>query len=105
MAKPLEDAKIVKSTASAVRIKARDGETPVNVLVEGSALDGHFGLSGSSPEVHRRIVEANFREIMRIADQCYRAGDWSEGFALGGRYREIYLRSGDFADVALVRPD
>lgn len=105
MTGPLEDAKIVKSTASAVRIKARHAETLVNVLVDGAALDGHFGLRHSSPETRRKIVEANFREILRIADQRYRAGAWSEGFGLGGRYREINLRSADFSHVTLLPPD
>src|SRR5271165_639838 len=59
MISTLEPLQIVSSSDLSVRLRTFDGEFPVNVVVERSAIDDRFGLSSSSKQLRRDIVEAN----------------------------------------------
>ena len=100
MLSTLESLQIVSSSDLSVRLRTFDGEFPVNVVVERSAIDDRFGLSASTKQLRRDIVAANLETIAKIAAERHRRRMWSEGQSnWGGRYRQIVLRLNDLRAI------
>jgi transcriptional regulator with XRE-family HTH domain len=105
MALPLEPLQIVSSSDMSVRLRTHDGELPINVVVERSAIEDHLQLSGSTAEVRRQIIEANLAVVTAIATDRHRRRMWSEGQSNhGGRYRQIVIREQDLRGAVLRLP-
>jgi hypothetical protein len=106
MSSALEPLQVVSSSQLSVWLRSYDGELPVQVVVERSAIDDYFGLSGSTNEFRRKIVEANLEQIMAIAAERHRRRMWTEGQSnIGGRYRRIVLRQQDLRNAELNLPE
>ncbi len=98
----LEPLQIVSSSQLSVRLRTFDGELPVNVVIERSAIDDRFALSTSTPQLRRDIVEANLEPIATIVSERHRRRMWTEGQSnWGGRYRQIVLRLSDLTEAPL----
>src|SRR5579863_271352 len=80
----LANPKIVSSSDFYVRIRAFDGELPVNIDVERAAIDNVAGVSPSSNEFRWRIVETNLRQLVAVAESRHIQGAVTEGSSLGG---------------------
>lgn len=105
MSSILEPFEVLGSTVLHVRLRTYDGELPVNVAVERSAIDNHFQLSRSLAEFRQKIVQVNLAAITAIASEHHRRRMWTEHEGIRGRYREIVLRKQDLRGAQLQLPD
>lgn len=96
----LTDAKVVSSTDFYVRIRAFDGELPVNINIERPAIDSRAGR-GTSGAFRWRLVEQNLQVFVGIAEGLCIRGATTSGEGLGGRFREVILREQDLSSPTL----
>jgi len=96
----LTNAKVVSSTDFYVRIRAFDGELPVNINVESGAIDSRAGQPTSNA-ARRRIVEHNLQVFVGIAEGLCIRGAATLGEGLGGCFRQIILRVQDLRSATI----
>jgi transcriptional regulator with XRE-family HTH domain len=99
--KPLH---VVSSSDLSVRLRTSDGEYPIVVAIERSAIDDHFRLSSSSKQLRRDIVESNLSEIFTIAIARYKARNYSIGQSAGTKFLQIVMRENDLKGRGLKLP-
>jgi transcriptional regulator with XRE-family HTH domain len=95
-AKPeFEPFKISKSSDASITIETFDGEMPIRIVVEKSAIDSHFGVPASTRKFRREIVEANLNKIKEVAIDLHRQWRWTKKQSAKGMYRRIVIRNED----------
>ncbi len=100
-----KDPEIHSSSDLSVRIRTFDGEFPVVIAIERSAIDDYFHLTSSTKEFRRSIVTLNFEAIISIAADRHRRRMWTEGQSAGSRFRQIVLREADLQGSKLQLPE
>jgi transcriptional regulator with XRE-family HTH domain len=100
----LEPLHVVSSSDLSVRLRTSDGQYPIVVAIERSAIDDHFRLSGSSRQSRRDIVEANLPAVFAIAIARYQARTYSIGQSAGTKFLQIVIRENDLKGHDLKLP-
>jgi hypothetical protein len=101
----LANAKFVSSSDFYVRIRALDGDLPVNIDIERAALDSVSEGVGLSNDFRWRLVEANLKLFVALAESRYIQGAATEGKGLGGRFSQVILRGTDLRKASIQRPE
>jgi hypothetical protein len=86
--------RVVSSNEFFVRIRASQGDLPVNIDIESAAIDSRAGRVLC---VNKRwqVAAANLRLLVSVAECRYIQGASSEGVTLGGPVRRVVLHETD----------
>jgi len=101
----LERPRIVSWSESSVTLESDDGSQRVLISIDLSAIDDRLGLTSSSAQLRREIVEANLSTIVEIAIERYAAHFYSIGERAGVKHIQIVLGAQAFSQRKLTLPE